>query len=130
MSDKIEGVPEGWRLVRIGMPEIREWFIDSNSGNPLLATCDWNKSVRAIIEKIEQPKKYRPFKDAAEFETHRDRWVEYTSLNCGDCSMYRVSAYTSERVWLGPDNGGKTYKEAFHCLRLDDGSPFGVEVTE
>ena len=130
MSEQIEGVPDGWRLVRIGNPKVAEWFIDAYDGKPLLATCDVGRRVRAIIEKTEQPKQYRPFANAAEFESHRDRWVEYTSPNYGDCSMYRVSAYTSERVWLGPDNVGRTYKEAFHCLRFADGSPFGVEVTE
>lgn len=129
-EQKIEGVPDGWRLVRIGKPKAGETFIDSSSGVPCKASCDWNVSLRVIIEKIEQPKQYRQFANAAEFEQHRDRWVEYTSPNYGDCSMYRVSAYTSERVWLGPDNVGRTYKEAFHCLRFDDGSPFGVEVTE
>lgn len=129
-EQKIEGMPDGWRLVRIGNPKVGEWFIDADDGEPLLATCDVARRVRVIIEKIEQPKQFRQFANAAEFEPHRDRWVEYTSPNYGDCSMYRVSAYTSERVWLGPDNVGKTYKEAFHCLRFADGLPFGVEVTE
>ena len=133
MSEKqIEGVPEGWRLVRIGKPKAGEYYIAING-----EACEAKLLTRTVlqwgfpvIEKIEQPKQYRPFANAKEFEPHRDRWVEYTSPNYGDCSMYRVSAYTSERVWLGPDNVGKTYKEAFHCLRFEGGSPFGVEVTE
>jgi|LauGreDrversion4_2_1035121.scaffolds.fasta_scaffold04806_3 hypothetical protein len=129
-NEQIEGVPYGWRLVRIGYPKAGEWFMDEDDGRPGVSSNDWNRGVRVIIKRIEQEKQYRQFANAAEFEPHRDRWVEYTSPNYGDCSMYLVSAYTSERVWLGPDNVGKTYKEAFHCLRFDDGSPFGVEVTE
>ena len=131
MSEKqIEGVPDGWRLVRIGVPRLGVDWVINHEQSPTVCVVATLCENWPIIEKIEQPKQYRPFADAKEFEPHRDRWVEYTSPNRGDCSNYRVSAYTSERVWLGPDNGGKTYKEAFHCLRLDDGSPFGVEVTE
>jgi hypothetical protein len=84
-----------------------------------------------IIRKIERPARYRPFANAEEFKPHRDRWVQYTSPSVGDCSAYRVSAYTSERVWLGPDNSGKEYKVAFHCLSFDDdGTPFGVKIDE
>lgn len=131
-EQQIEGVPDGWRLVAIRRVKNGEWFIERHGRIDLWREPDDETScwVYPVIEKIEQPKKYRPFANAAEFEPHRDRWVEYTSPNYGDCSMYRVSAYTSERVWLGPDNVGKTYKEAFHCLRFADGSPFGVEVTE
>ena len=130
MIEQIEGVPAGWRLVRISKwPKVGEYAIYSPGEVVMVAEPDqWE--LACIIEKIEQPKRYRQFANAAEFEQHRDRWVEYTSPNYGDCSMYRVSAYTSERVCLGPDNAGRTYKEAFHCLRFADGSPFGVEVTE
>lgn len=124
----VPGVPEGWELVGFRVPKKGEWFLGIN-GVVVQADCD-RVNVWPIIRKIEVPKRFRPFANAEEFEPHRDRWVEYTSPNYGDCSMYLVSAYTSERVWLGPDNVGKTYKEAFHCLRFDDGSPFGVEVTE
>lgn len=50
-EQKIEGVPEGWRLVRIGKPKSGEWFLD-DSNIPNKSTIDWNISVRAIIEKI------------------------------------------------------------------------------
>lgn len=51
-EQKIEGMPEGWRLVRIGRPKVGEWFLDSDNGEPLLATCDWLESVRVIVERI------------------------------------------------------------------------------
>lgn len=130
MSNKIKGIPEGWELVAFRRAVSGDYFLNTR-GLPEPWTLNVSSgSVFAIIRKIEKPKQFRQFANAAEFEQHRDRWVEYTSPNYGDCSMYRVSAYTSERVWLGPDNVGRTYKEAFHCLRFADGSPFGVEVME
>lgn len=124
----IEGIPDGWELVRIGSPKLGDWFVNEN-GNPQQAKTNYD-TFWPIIRKIEKPKQFRPFANAAEFEPHRDRWIEYTSPNHGDCSFYRATAFHNERVWLGPDNSGKTYREAFHCLRFDDGTPFGIEVTE
>ena len=123
----IEGIPEGWELVRVGKPKTGEFFIDGLSC-PHQAMDDEHFHGCAIIRKIEKPKQYRAFANAAEYEPHRDRWVEYTSPNC-DYSMYQISAYSSQRVWLGPNATGIEYREAFHCLKFDDGTPFGVEVT-
>jgi hypothetical protein len=129
MADQIPGVPEGWELVAFRRAKIGEHVIDGN-GNPCKITSTTSE-IFAIIRKIEKPARYRPFASAEEFKPHRDRWVQYTSPSVGDCSAYRVSAYTSERVWLGPDNSGKEYKVAFHCLNFDDdGTPFGVRIDE
>lgn len=126
MSEQIEGVPDGWRLVRIGNPKVGEWFIDADDGEPLLATCDVARRVRAIIEKIEQSKQYRQFANAAEFESHRDRWIKHPDAedrkfkvimfdDCGVCCYERRYSYA----------------HLFECGTVfDDGSPFGVEVTE
>jgi hypothetical protein len=130
-SNQIPGVPEGWIIERIGKPIFNVDWVIGFDGEPRL--CDYDSSYlnRVIIRKIEKPARYRPFANAAEFEPHRDRWVQYTSPSVGDCSAYRVSAYTSERVWLGPDNSGKEYKVAFYCLNFDDdGTPFGVKIDE
>jgi hypothetical protein len=131
MSNQIPGVPEGWEAVSFDYVSDGEWWLDKD-GNPVQHTSSVRTQCkRLIIRKIEKPATYRPFADAEEFKPHRDRWVQYTSPSVGDCSAYRVSAYTSERVWLGPDNSGKEYKVAFHCLNFDDdGTPFGVRIDE
>jgi hypothetical protein len=52
--DKIEGVPEGWRVVRIGCASVGEWAIDIN-GKPIKMEYDLYADVfknRVIIEKI------------------------------------------------------------------------------
>ena len=77
----IPGVPEGWRLVRIGKPKAGEWFVDDGN-TPTKAFTDFDVSVLAIIEKIEQPKQYRPFANAKEFEPHRDRWLMHPERLC------------------------------------------------
>jgi len=56
MSSKIEGVPEGWELVRIGEPVKDQFYI-----GPLGDTrvCRWDKECTsgcAIVRKIEPPK--------------------------------------------------------------------------
>ncbi len=124
MNDKIEGVPDGWRLVRIGKPKSGEWFLD-DSNIPNKSTIDWHISVRAIIEKIEQPRQYRPFSNAAEFEPHRDRWFK---PNFASCQCIRTTAYNDRGHWVG--EGHDTWEMMFEKYLFDDGSPFGVEVTE
>lgn len=136
MSEKkIEGVPDGWRVVAIRKVKTGESFIGVLGKMEMWKGARNEESiyVYAVVERIEPepPKpKYRPFANAAEFEPHRDRWVEYTSPRKGDTSFYRITCYDDERVWLGPDNGGKTFTEAMEVLKFDDGSPFGMEVTE
>lgn len=126
----IEGIPDGWELIGIRYACENEYFINNQGQIEKWTLSRESGVVLPIIRKIEKPKRYRAFENAAEFEPHRDRWIEYTSPNHGDCSFYRVTSFHNERVWLGPDNSGKTYREAFHCLKFDDGTPFGIEVTE
>ena len=114
----IPGVPEGWRLVRIGVPKSGEWFVDDGN-TPTKAFTDFDVSVLAIIEKIEQPKQYRPFADAKEFEPHRDRWWKYKDKSD---SSHQTTSY-SDRLHMGHD-----WSFSFGTKVFDDGSPFGVEI--
>lgn len=124
----IEGIPDGWEPVRFDYVNDGESYLGGNGEILIHLSPRPTNAKRLIVRK--KPKQYRPFANAAEFEPHRDRWIEYTSPNHGDCSFYRVTSFHNERVWLGPDNSGRTFREAFHCLKFDDGSPFGIEVTE
>ena len=125
---KIEGAPEGWRLVRIGVPKSGEWFVDDGN-TPTKAFTDFDVSVLAIIEKIEQPKQYRPFANAKEFAPHRDRWLMHPEGQAN--GAFQVLEYDDTGIWAN----GMTEKMSYaivknNGLRFDDGSPFGVEVTE
>lgn len=121
MSEQVEGVPDGWRLVRIGSPKAGECFIDSGNGTPRETSCDWSGSVRVIIEKIEQPKQFRQFANAAEFEPHRDRWWRFKDESEELFGTY----YYSDNFHMWND-----WRESFDKKVFEDGSPFGVEVTE
>jgi hypothetical protein len=125
----VSGVPDGWELLRIGRPDKGEHFLDGNN-NLDQAEHNGLSSYRPIVRKIETPKRYRQFKNGEEYSPHFDRIVIYKSQDKGDC-FYRPSCFSNERVWLGPDHVGKQWGDAFIELRFkDDGTPFGVEVTE
>ena len=122
--DKIEGVPEGWRLVRIGRPKVGEHYIEI-SGSMYEATPTTPTVlhfVLPIVEKIEQPKKYRPFANAAEFEPHRDRWVRVKANGM----VTRPISYTHDRLYIG--DIWLYWGDAFLNLEFETGTPFGVEV--
>jgi hypothetical protein len=120
---KIEGVPNGYELVRIGIPKEGELYL---FGRCCIAeeydeSVHYN-SVYAIVRKIEKPKQYRPFANAEEFKPHRDRWCR---INVCDS---RVQNVTNERVCFRDCNF--TWEKAYIEITFDDGSPFGVEVSE
>ena len=126
MSEQIEGIPDGWRVVRIGTPLYTEWFLDSDR-KPTLANFDFNKCCLAIVERIKPPEPtYRPFANAAEFEPHRDKWILDPRFSD---KKFRVIVYDDNMVWL--NDKGYEYWSLFESGTLfEDGTPFGVKVTE
>lgn len=122
MSEQIEGVPNGWRLVAIRHAVVGDFFINY-LGNPEYWSLRAKSGCRVpIIRKIEQTKQYRPFANAKEFEPHRDRWWRYKEDHS---SVKRPPAQYSDTAHHGYDwDYGFTRKE------FDDGSPFGLDVTE
>ena len=125
MSEQIEGVPAGWELVALRRAVSGDYFLNTR-GLPEPWTLNVSSgSVFAIIRKIEKPKQYRPFANAAEFEPHRDRWFKpkFPSYQC-----IRTTAYNDRGHWVGEESD--TWEQMFQNYIFDDGSPFGVEVTE
>ena len=120
MSEQIPVVPEGWRLVRIGKANRGEWTIN-NIGEPFQVNYDTALSRNHnIIEKIEQPRQYRPFANAAEFAPHRDRWWRFKDESD---ELFRTYYYSDKsHMW-------HDWHQSFDKKVFDDGSPFGVEVT-
>ena len=76
------------------------------------------------LEKVE--KKYRPFANAAEFAPHRGRWVYF----CDDITNQLLpSSFQDRGIWHAKRI--TRWAELFsQCKFADDGTPFGVEVTE
>ena len=50
----VPGVPEGWRLVRIGLPKEGEWYCTALGSEVVVqqATYDWTLAAVAIVERI------------------------------------------------------------------------------
>jgi hypothetical protein len=132
---QVEGIPDGWYFVRVGKVKLGEFYVN-NEG----FAREWTTSGESgfanyvVISKIEKPKRYRPFANAAEFEPHRDRWImrgdrsdteETTPSGC-----FRVAAYNDHHFWT-TDGRTKDYAEALEDgKKFEDGTPFGVEVVE
>jgi len=129
MSDQgfkgIPGVPEGWELLAIRRGRYGEWHINAD-GKPELVRDD-TANLLCIIRKIEVTKKYRPFANAEEFKPHRDRWAMHPSE---PSKRFRTGDYNDDGLW-GNDRRFYSYKDLLESGSLfDDGTPFGVEVTE
>jgi len=126
----VPGVPDGWEVVAFREARYEETYLN-HDGRVFRWTQTRTSAAKCVIvRKIETPKRYRQFKNGEEYSPHFDRIVIYKSQDKGDC-FYRPSCFSNERVWLGPDHVGKQWGDAFIELRFkDDGTPFGVEVTE
>ena len=122
MSEQIEGVPAGWRLVRIGVPRPGvDWVINHEQSPTVCAVVTLCENW-PIIEKIEQPKQFRQFANAAEFNPYRDRWWRYKDDHP---TFSRPPVSYSDSGHYGYD-----WDYGFTRKVFDDGTPFGVEVTE
>jgi hypothetical protein len=115
----VPGVPDGWELVRIGIAMDGEWVIAMNTGEPYRMPQDGCR-YQSIVRKIEKPKQYRPFANADEFKPHRDRWWQEK----GKGLVIPPSTYGDGY------HCGSSWSASFINKLFDDGSPFGVEVTE
>jgi len=73
--------------------------------------------------RVKPEPKYRPFRDAAEFKPHRERWLTW---KCGGNAISRVVGVNTSMVWIGTETRGRIWADAFRVVEFDDGSPFGV----
>lgn len=125
----IEGIPDGWELVRIGNPVVNVDWVLGNDGLPKL--FDWTTALRnwPIIRKIEKPKQYRPFANAAEAYCLWDAVLKLANpANGSEDSRYRINSITRDGATIGLQV--VDYRKAFEMFVCNDGTPFGIEVTE
>lgn len=123
----IEGIPEGWRLVRIGKPKAGEYYIENHGeaceAKPTTPTVlHW---VFPIIEKIEKPKQYRPFANAAEAEALLGQVLR---LKVNHEHKFVLIGISSHGVRIGLSLW--SLQQAFDRFERLDGTPFGIEVAE
>ncbi len=123
----IEGIPDGWEFVRVGKVFYGEHWVN-NGGWPQ----HWDSVTEStgknylIIRKIEKPKRYRAFANAAEFEPHRDKWIKRKSGNVD----HRIKTHSYNNLKHYTGDIGDTWQTMFAEYEFEDGTPFGVEVIE
>lgn len=132
----IEGIPEGWGFVRVGRVKPGEFRVAAD-GTP----AEWN-SVESdsanyvVIRKIEKPKKFRPFANAAEYASRRDGFSVDWKNNTIAPGFHAVVSANEPFLWVAFGTAVERFEwgQAFEKLEFRhlDGStsPFGVEVTE
>jgi hypothetical protein len=131
-EQKIEGIPDGWELVRIGKPEVDEWVV-STEGKPFKWRVKSLFDGYAIIRKIEKPKRFRAFASKSEFAPHRDRWIVLKGCeHDSSYSSWRVGGYQDNGVYIDGDDGLIGWDELFGVYVFEHGNgvfePCGVEV--
>lgn len=137
---EVEGIPDGWELVRVGKPTLEE-FIIGHDGSPV-ACVSLKRPLRqfryAVIRKIEKPKQFRPFANEKEAEPFWDVKLRYKesvkfkepgkAIKEPGKAMFRVNCIGE--VDVGIAFSVYSYQTAFDVFECIDGTPFGVEVTE
>ena len=116
----VPGIPDGWELVRIGVPSKGDYCLDGQFG--IMDGEIGMVVARPIVRKIEKPKRYRQFENGEEFKPYRDRWWRYKS----EKFTSRPPRGYDDCGWIS----GDTWERLFDAIVFDDGTPFGVEVTE
>ncbi|MFN7318542.1 MAG: hypothetical protein ACK5S6_03425 [bacterium] len=120
----IPGIPDGWELVRIvDEPKIGEYAL-ACANRPVMVMEPEKWDLAVIVRKIEKPKRYRPFENAEEFKPFRDAWFVREGAMCQICR------YDDDGIWIGGTYHFVSFKQCCRSLKFDDGTPFGVEVTE
>ena len=117
----IPGVPDGWELVRIGAVYPGEYRLLIDRA---IETWEENRPSTGwavVLRKIEKPKQYRPFANAEEFSPFRDRWWRWKD----DPKDFNPPCSYSDKF-----HGAHPWADSFNEKVFDDGTPFGVEVTE
>jgi hypothetical protein len=120
----IPGVPDGWELVRIGVVVAGEYRLMIDRSVEAWKGPHPSTGWAVVLRKIEKPKQYRSFANAEEFKPHCERWFLF------DDGVCKICRYDKDGIWIGGTYQFVSYAECHRSLKFDDGSPFGVEVTE
>jgi hypothetical protein len=122
--EPIPDPPEGWRFVETGeaFDKRAKFWSEGRSEWILTQQLDnYDPSIKYIVP-IDPPAppepQYRPFRDAAEFAPHRDRWIRTPAQE----TIRQVIHYSDRGV------DGMTYRMLFEERTFDDGTPCGVKV--
>lgn len=133
---QVEGIPEGWELVRVGTPKPGEHVL-GKYGKVLHCNGVFKGISYVIIRKIEKPKQFRAFANAFEYMQKRRVGVAVGWKNSTVTPGFHAVVSANEPfLWVAFGTVIERFEwgQAFEKLefRHVDGStsPFGVEVTE
>jgi hypothetical protein len=132
----VPGVPEGWKLVRVGKPNVGDWFIDGID-DPRQARDHDHCYGCAIIRKIEKPAKYRRFTNGADFMANKGQGIAVDWSSPSDCpGFYAIVSANNSFIWVafGDVIQRFEWEQAFDKLKFrhadNSTSPFGVRIDE
>ena len=125
----IKGIPNGWEVVEFRYACEGEYFLSNAGKIERWVLGRKSDCVLPIIRKIDKPKQYRPFANAAEFKPHKKRWLTHPENTV--IGEFQVVEFNDKGIWCRGMDDLMPYKHAYKVgLRFDDGTPFGIEVTE
>ena len=134
----IEGIPDGWNQERVGQIHPGEYWVNDD-GQPKLWGANQpsiNKNY-VIVRKIEKPKQFRPFANAAEYFANRREGSAVDGKNNTIApGFFAVVSANQPYCWVafGTKIVRFDWAEAFEKLQFrhvnNSTSPFGIEVTE
>ena len=132
----IEGIPEGWVALKFDHSVFGDNWIDEMGQIHLHEADLHSKYKRLIIRKIEKPKQYRAFANAAEYVANRrEGFAVDWNLKDSRPGFYAVVAANSSFLWVAFGDVSQRFDwgQAFEKLMFrhvdNTTSPFGVEVT-
>jgi hypothetical protein len=125
----IPGVPEGWEFVGLMEPNQGDWFLCLQNRKPRQwRYADRGTILFAIIRKIENPKRYRPFANQVESKPMiHQRLMRKDIVDVAENNRFEVTGLSSDGAIIG--YVFYKYRDAFDAFVKMDGTPFGVEVT-
>jgi hypothetical protein len=126
-------IPDGWRPVDQAVDKKRtdEMFWLNGAWRATSRNDTWDSEAYYIAPIDPPAPQYRPFASAAEFMPHADRWISRSFSICPDhAGGFRCSAFDDYGIWERDKR--TSYSELFREGRkfADDGTPFGVKITE
>jgi len=121
---KIDGLPPGWEIVRIGKPKKGETCIDL-TGMLFTWGADCHSNTYPIVRKLPELKPtYRPYKDAAEFTPDRSMWIK-SKREDSHGERLKVTVYNDSHVFFNSEIG-ESYQQLLDGFTFENGEPCGV----
>ena len=111
---KIEGVPDGWELVRFGFPSATDWCL-GHSGRPFRATRLSTEDIWPIIRRIEPICTWQ-------HGVFADGWL--TQDKSGSMWIFAAKPVTAHTVWALPSISVNAHAQWLNCSILFNSPKF------